>query len=163
MKRMPVEQPSRISQWIGAFREWLPTARQRGAEWVSVVREEPRVIWHTPAVRYGAYAVGGLVLVLTVRWAAGMLSPGGGTAQPPATTASFDVVCSNPACRHHYKIMRKFGYDDFPVECAKCKQMTGRRGVQCFAGKCNGRWVYAATVDGQTVCAVCRQPMPDAP
>jgi hypothetical protein len=157
---MPVEEPGKISQWMHAFRMWLPSARQRSAEWYETVREEPALVWHTPAVRYGLYAIGALVLVLIVQWGIGFLSAGGPEVQPPAKTASFHVLCSTPNCRYHFVINRKFGFDSFPVECPKCHQETGQRAYQCFSKTCNGRWTYGTQVNKQTICARCREPLP---
>jgi hypothetical protein len=140
---------------------WLPSARQRSAEWVASVREEPALIWQTPAIRYGVYAVGLVIVALILQWGIGFISAGGPGVQPPAKTASFHVLCSN--CQHSFVINRKFGFDSFPVECPKCHQHTGQRAYQCFSNTCKGRWTYAIPVNKQLVCARCREPLPISP
>lgn len=154
---MPVEKDPKLGLYIDAFKAWLPTVRIRLAAWAEACREEPVLIWHTPAIRYSTYAVGALIGLWVVTSFVGMWAPK--NVIPPARTADFHIVCTNTACRHHFVINRKFGFDDFPVTCPKCKKETGERAVRCAGGPRDGEWV-AATLDAndQLIGADCSVP-----
>ncbi len=138
---MPVDKESRLALWIGAVREWAPTVRPRLVEWWEVIRENPVLIWQTPAVRYSVYGLGLIVAVLVLQWGASLLLPPQMVGSEPARTAQFHVLCSNPSCGHHFVIERKFKFKDFPVQCPKCHQQTGHRAVRVNTGPDRGKWV----------------------
>ncbi len=161
---MPVGDESKLGQYIDAFKEWLPSVRLRLGEWVDVCRAEPALIWQTPAVRYTTYATLALIGVYILSAVAGLFGPA--RVAEPARTADFNVVCTNPACGHHFVINRKFGYDDFPVQCPKCRQETGARALRYKDGPCAGQWAPVQTGDaGQLQLPPCvpAPPMADEP
>ncbi|HUU83172.1 MAG TPA: hypothetical protein VM243_06670 [Phycisphaerae bacterium] len=162
---MPSPQRSRFVEWFVLLRdEWLPSQRERITAWYEVVREEPFLIWHTPAIRYGVYALGCLLAVWLLVWAASLLEPAPAKdAGPRARTANFHVVCSDPECGHHFMIAREFGFKKFPVKCPKCGEKTGQRGVRCNSPACRGRFVTTTTIDGELRCNQCGAVLGPAP
>ena len=120
MVTMPAEKESRIAMWLEAVRAWAPTVRIRFAEWWTLVRQEPILLWHTPAIRYAAFAIGLVLALGLVTWVVGAFVPPlpPGTTEP-ARTAQFHVLCADPTCAHHFVIERKFRFDDFPVACPR--------------------------------------------
>lgn len=153
---MAQEGPNRLAEWLLLLRAQLPVVRQHFEEWLAAVREEPALIWETLAVRYAAYAAGGLVLVWLTVWAAEMITPPPPeSARPAATAAVFHVVCADAACAHHFAIHRKFGFSKFPVDCPKCERKTGIQARRCGSQDCRERWVAPLEEDGETYCSVC--------
>lgn len=154
---MPVEKDPKLGMYIDALKAWLPSVRLRAAEWVEACREEPALIWQTPAVRYLVYTCGGMVALWIVLALIGSMAPK--DVVPRARTADFHVVCTNPSCGKHFVINRKFGFDDFPVDCPRCQQRTGEQAVRCTGGPRDGAWVPAKLNDqGQLVGALCDVP-----
>lgn len=158
---MAQEDPNRLAEWLAVVRVQVPVVRQRLADYGATVREDPGVLWRTPAVRYATYLIAGLVLVWGVRGATAMLGPPVSTApKPAATTADFHVKCSDVSCAHHFVIHREFGFDEFPVECPKCGQASGGRARKCMSKTCGGQWV-APRDDGSTSsCPTCARRFP---
>jgi hypothetical protein len=152
---MPVEKEPKLGLYVDAVKEWLPTVRIRFGEWLDACREEPSLIWQTPAIRVMTYGVGAVLVYVIVSWLIGLMAPGGPDPVPLAKTADFRVMCATPSCGHQFVIERKFNFDDFPVKCAKCGQMTGERAMRCNSETCAGRWVAPRVVDGQYKCPQC--------
>jgi len=150
---MPVEKESKLTQWIAAIREGWPAVRAGFDEWKSAVREEPVLIWATPAIRYSVYAVGGLIVLSLLIWALEALQPP--NASPAAETGDFHVLCTEAACEHHFVINEEFGFDDFPVRCPKCEKKTGQRAMRCASSTCGGRWVVPKDRDDRYYCPYC--------
>ncbi len=139
---MAQEKPNPFAEWLQVVRTQAPVARARAAAWFAAAREEPALIWRTPAVRYGAYGLAAAVLLVSVQAGMGMFTtPLPADAGAGATSADFHVVCSSNSCRHHFVIHRDFGFDDFPVECARCKKATGLSARRCYSSTCHGRWM----------------------
>jgi len=157
---MAQEKPNRMAEWVVVVRNRMPVLRHRFGDWVEAVRAEPVLIWQTPAVRYSAYAAGGVVgawLVVTVA-SVFLLAPPPG-AEPQAVSADFHVLCTNPDCATHFVIHRAFGFDAFPVECPTCRRASGVRAERCHFPACGGRWVAPVERDGVPVCPHCGEPM----
>ncbi len=147
------------NQWIEAWeaaKERQAAARDALEQWWQAVKEEPALFWQTSAVRYSAYGLAALVVVLFVRAGIGLLQPGNSaTVQPRATTANFDVLCSNPSCGAHFLIERKFRFRKFPVRCGHCNQMTGQRALRCSSATCAGRLVMSIEENREFRCVSC--------
>ncbi|MBI4716652.1 MAG: hypothetical protein HY763_02525 [Planctomycetes bacterium] len=157
---MAQEKPNRIVEWVLLMRQHLPVVRQHALDWVAACREEPWRIWHTPAVRYLAYGIGGLVAAwMVVAFVNSFAPPLPASAKPMATTADFHVVCADPGCGHHFLIHRPFGFRRFPVTCPKCDRETGVHARLCGSPQCGGRWVAPAETDGVVVCSQCGAPL----
>lgn len=155
---MAQEKPNRIVEWYLAFREWLPEGRSQAKEWAREVYQRPALIWETLALRCAILSAGGLLLLLVVKIGASKLAPPPpDDAQPVATEAYFHVLCSDPSCGHHFMIYRKKGFDDFPVECPKCRRKTGEAARQCYSATCQGRWIIASRQGERWVCPVCQE------
>ena len=139
---MAQEDPNRLVEWLLAIRAHAPTVRQGLTHWWEAVREEPALLWETPAVRYGAYALGGAVAIWLISLGVTMITPPlPEGAKPAATSADFHVICSDATCHTHFVIHREFGFHAFPVTCPKCKRRTGRLAVPCTGDDCTQRWV----------------------
>ena len=155
--RMSAPRDNRLITWYLLLKdEWLPAQWTRLKDWFSAVRAEPHLFWQTPQVRYGGIAVGVLVAVWFLAGLARMLEPANAREmQPQATTATFHVLCTNPDCKHHFLVERKFGFDDFPVQCPRCKQKTGQHAVRCVSTLCGGKYVAPIEMDGELRCPEC--------
>jgi len=162
---MPPRDRNRIVAWYLLLKdEWLPGQRQKLGEWARACREEPVLIWETPQVRWGVICVSGLLAVLLVVWFVGWMVPDlPASAKPQAKTANFHVVCTNPACKHHFLIERKFGFDHFPVVCPRCKEKTGQLGLRCHSEKCGGKYVAAVKRGDRLICTECGADLGPAP
>ena len=153
---MAQERPNRLVEWLMLVRRQWPVVREHFVAWLEAVREEPRLAWETSAVRYVVYGMAGLVSVWLVTTLIGWLTPPPPpSARPTATTADFHVVCSNSKCAHHFVINRKFGFDDFPVECPQCKRETGVSARRCNSASCGGRWIAPLRSDQGLQCPLC--------
>ena len=153
---MAQEDRNRLAEWVLLFRGWVPVLRHQLAEWLEVVRQEPRLVWEATAVRYFTYGLGGLIVVWIVTGVASMVTPGlPADAQSEAKTADYRVICTNPDCGVHFVIHRKFGFDGFPVKCPKCQQRTGARALRCNSPACRGRWVVPERVGNMLRCPDC--------
>lgn len=153
---MAQERPSRLAEWLMLVRRQIPIVREHFATWLEAVRQEPRLAWETSAVRYTVYGLTGLVLVWLATTFTGWLTPPPpASARAAATTADFHVVCSDSRCAYHFVINRKFGFDDFPVECPKCKRETGVSARRCNSASCGGRWIAPVRTDQELQCPAC--------
>ncbi len=153
---MAQEDPNRFAEWLVLCSRQAPFMRRQFDDWVEDAREEPRLIWETPAVRYGAYGLVAIVLA----W--GALGLANSIAPPPppdagrlARTADFHVVCADQLCAHHFVIHKKFGFRKFPVVCPNCRQQSGLRARRCNSPACRGRWVAPVQVGDMLKCPRC--------
>lgn len=157
---MAQEDPNRLSEWILLVREQLVSWRLCLTDWFDAVREEPVLLWQTPAVRYGLYASAASVGVWFISVFVGMMIPAPpAEAGPEATTADYHVVCSETQCAKHFVIHRKFGFNKFPVSCPKCHRSTGSQARRCLSPACAGRWVAPENRDEKWLCPRCREPL----
>ena len=158
---MAQEKPNPIAEWLQVVRGQAPVVRARAAAWLAAARSDPSLIWRTPAVRYVSYGLVAAVLFVAMRAGMGMFT----TPLPPdagshATSGDFHVVCSSETCRNHFVIHRDFGFDDFPVECAKCRKTTGLVARRCYSAKCSGRWVAPRRRGATRACPQCGSEFP---
>ena len=153
---MPAPHHNRWAETWEALKESASASRHGLRRWCDEARVEPTLIWQTPAVRYVAYALGGLVTFLALSSAIGMLQlPVPEHVQPRAKTAHFQVICSNPACGKYFLIERKFRFSKFPVSCAYCRELAGHRALRCSSDKCLGAMAIVVEEDGKTYCSQC--------
>lgn len=161
---MAQERPNRLAEWLMLLRQNAPVAREQLKEWVGAVRQEPRLLWEMPGVRYFVYGAGGLIATWLVVLFVGLLTPPPPPgAREPAIVADFHVVCANPGCGYHFVIQRPFGFSGFPVVCDRCKTETGMPGRRCYSENCQGRWVAPLKVDAKQKCPVCGTFFPETP
>ena len=152
----PVPERNAWTEFWQAVRERAAAADHGLRQWGAAVREEPALIWQTSAIRYGTYSMGGLFLLLILKAGVGMLQlPEPANVQPRASTALFNVICSNPQCGKHFVIKRKFRFRKFPVDCPTCKVKSGYQALRCTSDQCRGRLVLAAEEDGGLYCSQC--------
>ena len=157
---MAQEKPNSVVEWLQVARRQISVAREHFAEWLGAVREEPRLLWETTAIRYATYGVGGVALAWGITFMIGLfVPPPPASAQPEATTADFHVVCQRPECMHHFVIHRPFGFRGFPVQCSACKKETGVAARKCESETCRGRWVAPVEREGRLVCSRCGAPV----
>lgn len=150
------------AEWRSLAIQFREQTRVQFNDWVYACRDEPALIWQTPLVRFITYGVGGLVAILLLKFAMTLFLPGGDIeVAPRAKTAHFDVVCTDSNCGRHFKIERKFGFDDFPVRCYFCKHETGQLAARCNSDRCSGRLSPMKETDDGFVCRVCGQRIGD--
>jgi len=153
---MAQERPNRLAEWLILFRKQMPVMREHFAGWLTAVREEPRLLWETLAIRCAVYGLSGLMLIWSVTTFTGWLTPPPPpNARSAATTADFHVVCSDTDCGYHFVIHRPFGFRKFPVQCPKCKRETGAFARRCNSATCGGRWVAPVQMEQGTNCPLC--------
>ena len=151
-----VDEESKLTKVMVAFREWLPTVKPYLAERYAFVRETPGLVWRLPEVRYSIIVLGGVLVVILLRFSVGFISlVPEGEVRPFATTGDFHVICTNEQCKKHFVINRKFKFDDFPVACPACTQETGRRALRCRSKTCRGQLVPTEIRGGDYVCRRC--------
>lgn len=157
---MAQERPRQLIEWYLAAKAWVPTVPKHLKAWLETVRAEPSLIWKTAAVRYTTYTVAGLMLFFVVSslptWIVG---PPPVDAQPPADTADFHVVCTNPACAAHFVVRRDKDFDSFPVQCLVCQQKSAAQAIRCMSDTCRGRWVAPSPSGDSKVCPRCGRPL----
>jgi len=153
---MAQERPNRLVEWVALIRKNAPIFREQARDWMSEVREEPRLLWEASAIRYAIYGVGAILAIWSVTFLIGMLTP-----PPPlgakseATTADYHVICSDPACGYHFVVQREFGFRGFPIQCPKCNKQAGVSARRCNSATCMGRWIAPIEVNGLMTCPVC--------
>lgn len=153
---MAQEKPNPLTEWLHAVRAQVPILCERAGAWLRAIREEPALVWQTPAVRYAAFGLLALVVVLGIRTGIGMITlPLPPEAGQAATSADFHVICSKPDCGQHFVIHRELGFRKFPVACTKCREVTGASARRCHSSTCRGRWVAAEKRDNITACPHC--------
>ncbi len=153
---MAQEDPNRLVEWLLLVREQAPVVRERFGIWIAEVREEPRLIWESPAFRYATYGLVAVILAWGAMGVADMIAPPAPlSAGPIATTADFHVVCSRELCGQHFVIHKKFGFRKFPVVCPKCQQPSGLKARRCGSQACRGRWVAPEEIGGMLKCPRC--------
>lgn len=162
---MPPRDRNRLVSWYLLLKdEWLPAQRQRLGEWAQACREEPTLIWQTPQVRWTVIAAVGLTAILVAAWFIEWVAPGAPpSAGPLAKTATFHVVCTNPDCKQHFLIERRFNFDGFPVLCPRCHNKTAQRALRCSSAQCGGRHVAVAERGGRFICTECGADLGPAP
>ena len=67
---MAQEDRNRLVEWYGILCKQGIAVRRGVAMWWEAAKEEPRLIWETPAIRYGTYGVCGLFLLWGAMWLA---------------------------------------------------------------------------------------------
>jgi len=153
---MAQERPNRLAEFVMLLRKNVPLLREQLEVWASEIREHPRLLWETTAIRYTVYAGGGLLAAWLLTLFVGFLTPPPPAgAKSTATTADYHVICSDPSCAYHFVIKREFGFTGFPIECPKCKKPTGISARRCNSATCQGRWVAPVEVDGVKNCPIC--------
>ncbi len=153
---MAEEKPNRLTDLVLIVREQAPVLRRRLSEWFENCKEEPYLIWETAAVRYGTYAFAAIIVLWGCSFAKNMLStPLPADAQALSSTGDFPVLCSDESCGQHFIINRAFGFDDFPVTCPQCQQLSGQAARRCMSSTCNGQWVAPVETDGVMRCPDC--------
>ncbi len=158
---MAQERRNRLVEWYEVLRKQAPVVREAVTDWITAVREEPRLLWETPAVRITTYVIGGLAFVwIAASLASSIVPPPPSGAKPIARTADFHVTCANPECHHHFVVHRPMGFRKFPIKCPDCNQEAGMRARRCNSDTCRGRWVPDRQSDGSTACPFCGDEKP---
>lgn len=157
---MAQEKPNPIKEWLTLLKEQWPIVREQLSFWAQRVREDPHLVWRTPAVRYATYVTGGLLVLWIVSGLTSSLLPAGETeAREEVQFADFHVICADESCGHHFVSRKPPGFSKFPVKCPKCEQQTGMRALPCNSSTCRGKWVIPDEINGQPHCPVCGAPL----
>lgn len=139
-RRFLAELPHRGRVWLAAWPE-------RWRAWRAELREDPTVLWRTPAIRLGGLALAGIALLAAAHVLTAALTPAAapGALQAPTRTATLYVACTNPACLTSFVTRQPMDFRDWPLECPQCGQSSVYRATVCRA--C-GQWF--ATVPGSS-------------
>ena len=153
---MAQERPNRLVELVALVRKNAPILREQARDWISEVREEPRLLWEASAIRYLTYGIGAILSIwLVISVVETLTPPPPAGARPESTIADYHVVCSDPACGYHFVVQREFGYRGFPIQCAKCAKQAGVSARRCNSSTCLGRWVAPVEVHGASRCPDC--------
>ena len=151
-----MQERNRLVELYLAFREWWPTVPALWADWCEQVKENPRLILETPAVRVCAIVIAGLLAIYFIGGFVDFVTPAPlADARPRAKTADFHVICTNEECSHHFVIKRKFSFKDFPVKCSMCGLETGQQALRCRSRECRGRYVPVVRRKDGVYCTKC--------
>lgn len=123
--------------------------------WREAFRENPRVIWRSPAVRLGGLALLAIVIIMGVQTLIGALAPrsgvgGGGRYLQEATLY---VACTNAACRASYTTQQALDFKGWPLKCQKCGGASVYRASRC--GVCR-HW-FASAPGAAHACPFCAE------
>ncbi|HNQ24627.1 MAG TPA: hypothetical protein PKK06_16205 [Phycisphaerae bacterium] len=153
---MAQERPNPIREWLTVARAHAPIWREHLGTWGRAVRENPRLLWETPAARYGLYAVAAVLLLWVGSAVANRLAtPVDPETRVAAATFDYHVICTNPECGQHFILRRPKSFSDFPVRCPKCEQRTGMRALPCNSATCRGKWVVPQVQGSEQRCPQC--------
>lgn len=146
-----------LSEYVQAFRAWLPGAPQHVRHLGEEIAADPRAVLQTMPVRIAMIVVGGLVLVLVVYGTGQWLAPPVDNPEP-AEVVPFRVRCLNPECawsKDPGTIMRDRDFNRWPTECPKCGKDKLYPWMRCHNSEC-GRWVVPKILeDGSKWCPRC--------
>lgn len=131
-----------LANWPAGYRQWREDLRQ-----------DPALLWQTPAVRIVLWIVLGIILVSGLYWAIATFTPSGTDSLfvEPTPLATLYVACTNPDCRAHYNTKQPMDFDSWPLKCEQCGSESVYRAKLCSVCR---RWF--ATAPGQpTGCPFC--------
>lgn len=133
--------------------DWITALRR----WREAVREDPLLIWRTPAVRIALFALLAVVLFLFARWAIPTFTPaaGGRNFEKATDTATLFVACSRTECLDQRSIRLPMDpstwKERWPLTCEKCGQKSVYRAQRC--AEC--RKFFATAPEGPPGCPHC--------
>lgn len=156
---MAQENRSSFTEWFVLVRANLPIWKEQAADWIGTVRREPILLWETRSVRFLFFGILGLAGAWALAGGIGLFVPPlPAGARAPATTADFHAICQNEKCGRHFVIKRKFGFDDFPVQCLACQSESGEAAIPCPSRTCRGKWIVPIEqTDGTFTCPKCKE------
>lgn len=129
-------------------------------QWRADLRENPRLLWRTAAVRICFWLILGLCAFLLVRAVTTSLFPTGqARPEPPTPLATLYVACTNPDCYNSYTDRQPMSFDAWPLTCRKCGRQTVYRAKPCRICR---RW-YATPPGMPDECHFCVAREPEEP
>ena len=134
-------------------REAILGFKGRFHAWQAELKDDPTLLWRTPAVRIGLYLILGIALLLSVRWATHSLAGAGAGADPARKMATVFVACTNPECLKSGSARVAMDFKEWPLKCETCGQLTVYRATIC---KTCRNW-YAVGPSGPEGCPFCRK------
>jgi hypothetical protein len=158
---MNADRPPLLANLPHRLRERAAKLRGNLRQWSADVREDPGLLWRTPAIRVAFWLGVGLVAFFAARFAANAILPADADAEfkQPTQLATLYVACINPECRESYTTRQPMNFSAWPLTCRKCGRATVYRATLCPT--CH-HWF--ATVPGREHnCPFCRTPEPDEP
>lgn len=113
--------------------DWITALRR----WREAVREDPLVIWRTPAVRIAVFVILAVVAFFGARWAIPTFTPaaGGRNFEKATDTATIFVACTRPDCLDQRSVKLPMDpanwKERWPLACEKCGQKSVYRAQRC--------------------------------
>jgi len=129
------------------------------SQWKADVREDPSLLWRTPAIRWSLIVLLAIGAVVTSIYVTQSLTPAAGEGWEAATrTATIYVACTDPACRRSHAAQVPMSFRDWPMKCDFCGGERVYRATLC--PRCRG---WFATAPGEsTECPLCAAAAPTA-
>ncbi|MBK9126967.1 MAG: hypothetical protein IPM13_04115 [Phycisphaerales bacterium] len=155
------ERPStRLQDVPHLLRDRLDALPDRWAAWREAFREDPALLFRTPAFRILLWIVGGLILLFAAQALIRGLTPPGaqGAGERATPWAVLYVACSDPACLHATSTRQARDFKAWPLTCEQCGKRTVYRAAQCAT--C-ARW-FAVGPGEAAVCPHCARTAPAA-
>lgn len=136
-------------------REGLAGLPARWREWREGFRADPAILWRTPVLRVAALVALLLAAGLTLRWAIGLLAPGGRgqVFEQPTPWATLYVACTHPDCRAAYTTQQPMDFKAWPLKCERCGRPTVYRATRCPACR---QW-FASVPGAPATCPRCAE------
>ena len=142
--------------WLEAGRSFASSLPSRWTDLKEQIRQDPKVLLQTHAARALLFGVGAaVVLVVLLGVVEGLAPAPSSQTSKPSRVGTFQVVCTDEQCGHRWVLTKRLDFDDWPVRCPDCGQMTGYRLVRCPDPDC-GRWVSGQVDEsGRRTCPHC--------
>jgi len=145
-----------VAAWLQAAETFAASLPSRWADLREQVRQDPRILLRTHAARALLLGLGAAVVLVVFLGVVEGLAPGPGKGiRQPSRVGTFQAVCTDERCGHRWVLTKRLDFDDWPVGCPSCGQMTGYRLVRCPNPDC-GRWVPGQVGEsGHRTCPHC--------
>lgn len=134
-------------------REAVLGFRERYRAWQLEVKDDPTLLWRTPAIRITFYLILGIAILFAARWATHTLVDAGASVDPAKKKATLFVACTNPECLKSGNSSVAMDFKEWPLKCDTCGQPTVYRATLC---KVCRNW-YAIAPAGTDGCPFCRK------
>lgn len=129
------------------LREAVSGLPVRLRQWRADIRDDPWIIWRSPATRIGIWCALGLVLILIIQAGIDWTRPADVKQHLDKATpwTTLFVSCANPLCRHSFTAHTAMDFRNWPMSCEKCGARSVYRATRCT--RC-GQWYALAPGQG---------------
>lgn len=134
-------------------REAVRGFKDRYRQWREDLKEDPSLLWRTPAIRITFYLVLAVGLILAVRWGTNTLAGAGAANKEDVKKSTLYVSCTDPNCLKSFNATVAMDFKTWPLKCDQCGQLTVYRATLC---KVCRNW-YAVAPTGPDGCPFCRK------